>query len=240
MEGSCTGRAMPKGLQSKGALRQDRLLRAAIRLFLENGYEKTTTAAIAREAGMSPTAFFAFFENKEALLLLLVQTMFHGQFSLAEELLGKDSDPVLLYAAETTLQLQIAELSEPLRELYVAAYSLPSTTDYIYDNTCKKLAALFRSYLPSAGPQDFYELEIATASITRGFMAKPCGLYFTFAEKVRRHLDCCLTLYQVPPDRREDAIHAALHMRLQPVAEHLVAAVLRRAEEGFTAAPGRL
>ena len=29
---------MPKGLQSKGVLRRNRMLLAAIRLFLENGY----------------------------------------------------------------------------------------------------------------------------------------------------------------------------------------------------------
>lgn len=230
---------MPKGLQSKGVLRRNRMLLAAIRLFLENGYEKTTTASIAREAGMSPASFFAAFENKEALLLQLVQTMFGGQFALAAELLGKDSDPVLLYAAETTLQLQITELSEPLRELYVTAYSLPSTMEYIYASTSKKLSALFQSYLPAADPRDFYELDIATAGITRGFMAKPCDLYFTFSDKVRRYLNCCLSLYQVPPVRREDAIQAVLHMRLQPVAENLVASVVRRAEEGFGAAPGR-
>ena len=50
---------MPKGLQSKGVLRRNRMLLAAIRLFLENGYERTTTAAIAQAAGMSPSAFFA-------------------------------------------------------------------------------------------------------------------------------------------------------------------------------------
>lgn len=146
---------MPKGLQSKGVLRRNRMLLAAIRLFLENGYEKTTTASIAREAGMSPASFFAAFENKEALLLQLVQTMFGGQFALAAELLGKDSDPVLLYAAETTLQLQITELSEPLRELYVTAYSLPSTMEYIYASTSKKLSALFQSYLPAPVPGIF-------------------------------------------------------------------------------------
>lgn len=68
-EGSYRRRVMPKGLQSKGVLRRNRMLLAAIRLFLENGYEKTTTASIAREAGMSPASFFAAFENKEALLL---------------------------------------------------------------------------------------------------------------------------------------------------------------------------
>ena len=115
---------MPKGLQPKGVARRNKMLLAAIQLFLENGYEKTTTAAIARAAGMAPSSFFAAFENKEALLLTLVQQMFNRQFENAEQLLGEQKDPLMLYGIETALQMYITELSEPLRELYVMAYSL--------------------------------------------------------------------------------------------------------------------
>ena len=59
---------MPKGLQHKGIIRRNKMLYAAVQLFLENGYEKTTTASIAKAAGMAPSSFFAAFENKEALL----------------------------------------------------------------------------------------------------------------------------------------------------------------------------
>ena len=61
---------MPRGAQPKVAERENRMTYAAIRLFLENGYERTT---IAQAAGMSPSAFFAVFANKEALLLKLTK-----------------------------------------------------------------------------------------------------------------------------------------------------------------------
>ncbi len=48
---------MPRGLQQKGLTRRNKMLLAAVKLFLENGYEKTTTAAIARKAGMAPSSF---------------------------------------------------------------------------------------------------------------------------------------------------------------------------------------
>lgn len=130
---------MPKGLQYKGVIRRNKMIHAAVQLFLENGYEKTTTASIAKAAGMAPSSFFAAFENKEALLLTLVKTMFGSQFENAESLLGKNVDPLLVYGAETALQMYISELSEPLRELYVMAYSLPTTSEYIYLSTAKKL-----------------------------------------------------------------------------------------------------
>lgn len=84
----------------------------------------------------------------------LVKRMFGGQFDLAGQHSGAE-DPVFLYAVETALQLHIAELTEPLRELYVMAYSLPTTTDYLYHSTAKRLQTIFAAYLPDAEPKGF-------------------------------------------------------------------------------------
>ena len=95
------------GLQARGIAREQKMIYAGMTLFLEQGYERTTTAQIARKAGMSPASFFAAFENKEALLLRLTQIMFRSQFSRAEKMLPADQSPLLLYAMETGLQLHI-------------------------------------------------------------------------------------------------------------------------------------
>ena len=97
------------GLQARGIARRNKMLKAATFLFLEQGYDKTTTTQIAKAAGMSQASFFAAFESKAAILLELTKIMFSGQF--------------------------------------VAA----------------------------------------AASITRGFMARPCDLYFTMERKLRRY-----------------------------------------------------
>ena len=89
------------GLQARGIAREQKMIYAGMTLFLEQGYERTTTAQIARKAGMSPASFFAAFENKEALLLRLTQIMFRSQFSRAEKMLPADQSPLLLYAMET-------------------------------------------------------------------------------------------------------------------------------------------
>ena len=113
------------------------------------------------------------------------------------------ADPVFLYAAETALQLHIAELSEPLRELCVMAYTLPTTSAYLYRSTAERLQGIVGPYLPGAQPKDFYEMEIASAGIMRSFMAVPCDLYFTIEAKTARFLDCALKLYNVPAERRQ-------------------------------------
>ena len=49
------------GLQARGIARRNKMLKAATFLFLEQGYEKTTTTQIATAAGMSQASFFAAF-----------------------------------------------------------------------------------------------------------------------------------------------------------------------------------
>ena len=190
-----------RGKQASGLLTQQKMLRAAVKLFLEKGYEGTTTAEIARAAGMTPSSFFRAFPSKEALLLELDKRMFSGQFALAEQH-SAAQDPVLLYAVETAIQLHIAELTESLRELYVTAYTLPSTSAYLYRSTAKRLEGIFGDYLPDAEAKDFYEMEIASTGMMRSFVAVPCDMYFTVERKIARFLECALKLCNVPPERR--------------------------------------
>ena len=210
---------MAKGLQHKGIVRRNKMLHAAIKLFLKNGYEKMTTASIAKDAGMTPSSFFAAFESKEELLLTLVKIMFGNQFESAGQFGGVSDDPVLLYSIETSLQIYITELSEPLREIYVMAYSLPTTSEYIYGSMAERLQKIFSKYIPDAEMKDFYELDIASAGIMRAYMAKPCDLYFTIENKLTRFLQSCLTHYSVPKEVQSQITDSVLKMDLRSYAE---------------------
>ena len=225
---------MPKGKLLNGLVTQQKVLRGAVALFLEKGYTKTTTGEIAKAAGIGQSSFFHVFPSKEALLLELVKRMFGGQFDLAGQHSGT-GDPVFLYAVETALQLHIAELTEPLRELYVMAYSLPTTADYLYRSTAKRLQTIFGPYLPDAQPKDFYEMEIASAGIMRGFMSVPCGLYFTIEAKITRFLDCALKLYDIPAEKRAAVTAAVLQMDLHAMAAGIIQKTVQQAEAGFEA-----
>ena len=225
---------MPRGKLLNGLVTQQKVLRAAVALFLEKGYTRTTTGEIAKAAGIGQSSFFHVFPSKEALLLELVQRMFGGQFDLAEQH-SVEEDPVFLYAVETALQLHIAELTEPLRELYVTAYTLPSTSAYLYRSTAKRLEGIFGDYLPDAEAKDFYEMEIASAGMMRSFMAVPCDVYFTVERKIARFLECALKLYNVPVERRREVTAAVLQLDLHAMAAGIIRTTVQQAEKGFEA-----
>lgn len=57
----------PVKRQARGRQRMADILDAALALFAEKGYERTSTNAIAARAGMSPGSLYQFFPNKEAI-----------------------------------------------------------------------------------------------------------------------------------------------------------------------------
>lgn len=222
----------PRGKQPSGLLTQQKMLRAAVIQFLQKGYEGATTAEIAREAGMTPSSFFRAYPSKEALLLELVRWIFVGQYDLAQKISGSD-DPMVVCAVEGALEIHTAELSEQLRELYVAAYSLPTTSMYIYRVMSERLYRVFGQFQTEAKAKDFYEMEIASGSMIRGYIAVPCDMYFTVEDKITRFLDCALKLYDVGKEEREQIISTTLSMNLRETAEDIIRSTVKKVEDGF-------
>lgn len=62
---------------------RDRILLAAKRLFASNGYENTSTVAIAREAGTSESQLMKHFSSKQGLLLAIFE---HGWGNIMERI----------------------------------------------------------------------------------------------------------------------------------------------------------
>ena len=143
------------------------VLREAVALFLEQGYTKTTIAQIAERLNRTKSAVLRVYKDKEAILFALVTHMFGSQFSGVRKLLGEGADPLLVYGVETAMQLHICESSDALRDVYINAYTLPSTAEYIYKQTTAELRNIFASYMPEASESDFYEMEIASGSVMR-------------------------------------------------------------------------
>ena len=209
------------------------VLRYAVALFLEQGYRETTLDQIARRIDRTKGAVLRAYPDKEAILYALVTHMFSAQFSAARSMLGKNADPLLIYCVETALQLHICELSEPLRDLYTSAYTLPTTADYIYRSTAKELQQVFGKYLPDAAPSDFYELELASGGVMRGLMTRKCDMYFTIEKKIALFLRCALKIYDVPGQEREAVITQVQAMDLAAMARSTVENTVRLAQAGF-------
>lgn len=206
---------------------KSRVLHAAAKLFLEKGYANSTVKEIAAKAGVNIGSLVHVFKNKETLMCELVNYVLEGQFETTAKLLsGKTEDKILFYAAETTLQLHMAESSEHIRELYAVAYSLQGSAEVIYHTITGKLEQIFKQHLPHLETKDFYELEIASGGIMRGFMTVPCDMYFTMERKVRRFLETTFLVYRVPDEKINEAVAFVSQFDFAAIAQQTIDSML--------------
>ncbi|MDD7267446.1 MAG: helix-turn-helix domain-containing protein [Lachnospiraceae bacterium] len=63
-------------------LSKNSILKSAKKFFLENGFEKTSMRAIAKEAGLTVGALYRYFESKSALFEALVEPTLNGAVEL--------------------------------------------------------------------------------------------------------------------------------------------------------------
>lgn len=209
-----------------------KVLHAAAKLFLTQGFSATTVKQIAAAAGVSTSTMLYVHGSKEDILAELVRFVLESQFGATEKLLrGITDDKILFYAAETALQLHIVESSEYIRELYNAAYSLPKTTDIIQHTITGKLEGIFREHLPHLETKDFFELEVASGGIMRAFIAIPCDMYFTMSRKISRFMETTFLIYRVSDEKIRQAVEFVSQFDFEKIARELIHQMLESLEK---------
>ena len=199
-----------------------RILTVCVRLFLEKGYKKTTLAEIIEKADVSYSTFQNIFRAKDGVLTELAQFMFSNQFAMARGVAGAALPPVYVYAVETALQLTLTERNENLREIYIEGYTQSEASDYIFRETAKELYKIFGAYQPELTERDFYDLEIGSASIMRGYMTHPCDEELTLEKKLRLFLTMTLRAYCVPQGEIERVLAFVAGLDIRTVAERVM------------------
>ena len=215
-------------VRSDGLQTEKRILQACVRLFLENGYHQTTMLQILKEAQVSSSSFQNIFHSKDGVLLELVKFMFENQFGMARSVAGAALPPVYVYAAETALQITLTELNENLREIYLEAYTQEHLLDYIQRATAKELHRIFGPYQPGLTEQDYYELELGTAGLMRGYMANPCTADFPLERKLEKFLTLALRGYKVPEDEVRQVLAFLAGLDIRGIAQKVMEELFRQ------------
>lgn len=199
-----------------------RILTVCVKLFLEKGYKKATLAEIIEKADVSYSSFQNIFRAKDGVLTELVAFMFENQFAMARNEAGQKLPPVYIYAVETAIQLTLTELNENLREIYVEAYTQKEASEYILRQTAKELQQIFSPYLPGLTEQDFYDMDIGSSGVMRGFMSHPCSGELTLEKKLRLFLSQTLRIYNVPELEADAAIAFVAGLDIRAISERVM------------------
>lgn len=202
---------------------KSRVLHSAAKLFLTNGYSKTKIQDISNDSKIPYTEIFRVCIDKESILRDLVGLVIRCQFEYTDKVLsGITDDKMFIYAFQAVLQLSIAESSEHLREMYVTSYSLHDSSKVIYETITSKLEDVFKEHLPHYQTKDFFELEIATAGIMRGYLTVPCNMYFTMKNKIMRYIETTFKLYDVDKSKIDKIIEFILKFDFKMMTDEIV------------------
>ena len=102
------------------------------------------------------------------------------------------------------------------------AYTQKEASEYIFRETAAELQRIFGAYLPDLTARDFYHMEIGSAGVMRGYMARPCDEGLTLEKKIRAFLTVSLRVYRVPQEEIERIIRFVEGMNVRAMAERVM------------------
>ncbi len=207
-----------------------RILQNCIPLFLEKGYDHTTPKDIVEASDVSNSSFYYAFKSKSGVLAELCEAMFENQFKFAARLVGAEASGPLLYAAETALQLALAEQNENLRQIYVKVYTDPYLFDLVRKKTAAELQKIFANYIPDCTETEFEHIGIASASVMRGYMAVPCDDDLTLDKKIDIFTRISLGIFNVPEKEIEEVTKTVLSYDIRSYSNKVMNELFRMLE----------
>ena len=218
------------------------IIQRAAKLFVEEGYSKTSISRIARELDLSLGNITFYFPTKEHLLAVLVDELFDFQNIMMEQAAEEGKTSLLAYCLELTAMAAACEESEVARDFYASSYTSELTLLQIRGNDTEKTREIFAEYRPEWGDVEWEATEnivsgIEYATIMTREEHTPLSL------QIEKTLDTILYLYGVPESLRQAKIRKVLDMDYRALGERMLAEFPEYIEsvnaENLRAAKGR-
>ena len=204
------------------------IIRYAAKLFLENGYTKTTIKELERVSGIKTGNITYYFHSKEDLLNVLMEELMDFHANMIEEIYEAENDALFAYAIEIAAQIALSETHQQAWDLYHAAYSLPRTYESIRGWAAEKNCRLLKDLLPNWSERDFRKVEIVASGIELAALKTVCDRTFTLDDKVSLVLDSMMMLYGIPEKKRRAAIEKVLHAGYEQIADDMFDRFVKR------------
>lgn len=205
-----------------------KIIRSATKLFLEQGFSKTTHRQIAEESGIGLGTITYHYKVKEDLLRVLVEEIMDFHLDVIDDALEKVNDCFYSYGIEIAVQIALCEVNAKAYDLYYAAYSHPATFDYIKDWAAKKNYHLFKDKLPDWSEEDFRTIENIASGIELAAFTTPCGRYFSLNDKISLFLDSIMKIYNISEKERKETIEKVTALDCERIAEEMFEKFVKR------------
>ena len=195
-----------------------KIIAAATRLFLEQGYSATTHRQISKESGLGLGTVTYHYRAKEDMLKILIEELMDYHLDIIEESAEKAGDSMFACALEVAVQIALCENNAKARDLYYAAYSHPTTFEFIKNWASEKNYHLLKESLPHLTTDDFRKLENVSSGIELAAFSTPCDRYFSLDDKIALFLEAIMKIYDIPTERRKQIVEKVLALDCEKIA----------------------
>lgn len=203
-----------------------KILTSAATAFIQKGFERTTLTDIAKLSGVSKRVILYEMNSKEAILGYLVKGFLDGVTKASDAAVMQFTDDrVLISISNEVLQLYMAEMNEDMRNLYLAGYSMPITSEEVLKRRAELMHRYFSERFPGFEIKDFYETEIASMGIMRAYMTIPCDMYFTIEAKAARLVTMLMRIYKAEDEKIAEVLAFIRKIDFETVARECVGRV---------------
>ena len=187
------------------------IIQVASRLFLEQGYSKTTIKNISDELDISTGHIMFYFPTKEHLLEVLVHMLCDFQWKMVKNTVEEGNSSVMAVCLELITMASMCEQNEIAKDFYISAYTHPLTLDIIRKSDTERSEKVFAPYCPDWGHQQFVEAEVIVSGIEYATLMTT-GEHPPLEIRIEGALNTVLTTYNVPEELRRTKISKALSM----------------------------
>ena len=214
----------------RGNITKLEIIRVASRLFLHEGYSKTTIRMIANEMQISPGHLMFYFPTKEHLLAEVVDMLCDFQWRLIKRITNEGQSQLMAICFELTTMAAACEESEIARDMYISSYTHPLTLEKIRKNDAARAHEIFGEYCRGWSEVQFLEAETLISGIEYSTLmttesSSPLDVRISGA------LNALMMIYGVPEEVRRDKIKKALSMDYRSMGKQILSEFIRFVDE---------
>lgn len=211
---------------NRGNITKHEIIRVASRMFLEDGYSKTTIRAISSELDISPGHLMFYFPTKDHLLAEVVDMLCDFQWRLIRRVTDEGASKLMAVCFELTTMAAACEASEIARDLYISSYTHPLTLEKIRKNDAGRAKGIFGEYCQGWSDVQFLEAETLISGIEYSTLmttesSSPLDVRISGA------LNALMAIYNVPEEIRRDKINKALSMDYRSMGKQILSEFIK-------------
>ena len=195
----------------RAELTRHEIIRVAANRFLNDGYTKTTVAAMASALKMSKGNMTFHFPTKEHMLAELVDMLCKYQWKMMEDEAKEGYSSIMAVCLELLTIASACEQDEIAKDFFLSSYRSELCMAHIRKNDKERAKKVFKEYCPDWTDEYFSEAESLVSGIEYAtLLTTPDSA--PLEVRVGGAVKTILSIYGVPKEIRDQKVHRVLSM----------------------------